>query len=211
MSRGETVNLPDRENRSDSDRKMRGYGWWWKATWWVFVIDKVEFVSLDFGKFMEIPFRSPRDVQNSGQTSPQLAIMPLIDLVDHHLPIPESLGWGKLRMWKKQTDAGADVNWNGVSKMFEVQRNKDVWRLSGNKPRFFVPIFHNFSTFSVIARIRQAAFVLHGWFAEVSGAFLGCSNSLAGFKKVAATIATIGNRASNSLHDTLTVDVCFCR
>lgn len=39
MSRGETVNLPDRENRS--------------------------------------------------QTSPQLAIMPLIDLVDHHLPIPE--------------------------------------------------------------------------------------------------------------------------
>jgi hypothetical protein len=24
-----------------------------------------------------------------GQTSPQLAIMPLIDLVDHHLPIPE--------------------------------------------------------------------------------------------------------------------------
>lgn len=39
MSRGETVHLPDRENRS--------------------------------------------------QTSPQLAIMPLIDLVDHHLPIPE--------------------------------------------------------------------------------------------------------------------------
>lgn len=68
------------------------------------MIDMLEFVSLDFGKFMEIPFRSPRDVQNSGQTSPQLAIMPLIDLVDHHLPIPESLGWGKLRMWKKQTD-----------------------------------------------------------------------------------------------------------
>jgi len=39
MSRGETVNLPDRDNKS--------------------------------------------------QTSPQLAIMPLIDLVDHHLPMPE--------------------------------------------------------------------------------------------------------------------------
>ena len=25
MSRGETVNLPDRENRSDSDPKLRGY------------------------------------------------------------------------------------------------------------------------------------------------------------------------------------------
>ena len=46
----------------------------------------------------------PRDARNSGQTSPQLAIMPLIDLVDHHLPIPESLGLkGKFaRMWNKE-------------------------------------------------------------------------------------------------------------
>ena len=30
-----------------------------------------------------------RTPQSAGQTSPQLAIMPLIDLVDHHLPTPE--------------------------------------------------------------------------------------------------------------------------
>ena len=208
MSRGETVNLPDRENRSDSDRKMRGYGWWWKAAWWVFVIDMLEFVSLDFGKFMEIPFRSPRDVQNSGQTSPQLAIMPLIDLVDHHLPIPESLGWGKLRMWKKQTDelTWIEMGFPKCSKFKGIRMFEDRVETSHVS---CVPIFHIFSTFSVIARIRQAAFVLHGWFAEVSGAFLGCSNILADFKKVTATIGHWCIKLP-PWHTNI-IDVCFCR
>mmetsp|Transcript_98251 Transcript_98251/g.174934 ORF Transcript_98251/g.174934 Transcript_98251/m.174934 type:complete len:665 (+) Transcript_98251:77-2071(+) len=45
---------------------------------------KYSMVVMSRGETVELP-----DRENKSKTSPQLAIMPLIDLVDHHLPIPE--------------------------------------------------------------------------------------------------------------------------